>query len=113
MIAPSGACASVPAKTTQARIFVPRPSPVVRRAPIASASVVSTVKNATTRFENSTSEWKPRAGNGSPGWQPGQCSQPRPEPVSRTVAPVATIRTSIATAATASRRKPRAERTSA
>src|SRR5213592_4456207 len=26
---------------------------------------------------------------------PGQCSQPRPEPVRRTVAPVATIRTSI------------------
>src|SRR5581483_2772127 len=38
------------------------------------------------------------------GWHPGQCSQPSPDPVRRTVAPVATIRTSIAALATASRR---------
>ena len=53
------------------------------------------VRNATTRFPNSMYEWKLLGSK----WccsQPGQCSQPRPEPVRRTVAPVATITTSIA-----------------
>ena len=61
------------------------------------------VTKAISRFENSTHEWKPFSGNGCPGWQPGQCSQPSPDAVSRTVAPVATITTSIAAAPIASR----------
>ena len=105
MIAPSGACARAPAKTSQARIFTPRPSPGVSSPPAASASVARTVTDATARFENSTSEWYPRSGKNTFGWQPGQCSQPRPDPVSRTVAPVATTTRSIPVAASASRRK--------
>ena len=57
MIAPSGAWPSVPTKTSAARIFAPRPRPGVRNAPIPSPSVVTTVRKATTRFENSMSEW--------------------------------------------------------
>src|SRR5262245_36975702 len=50
----------------------------------------------------------PFSGSGSPGWHPGQCRQPSPEAVSRTVAPVATITTSIAAFATESPRNTRA-----
>ena len=67
------------------------------------ASVSRIVRNAKTRFENSTYEWK-LFGSKWCGWQPGQCSQPRPEPVRRTVAPVATISTSITAFAQARRR---------
>src|SRR4029077_5273937 len=52
-------------------------------------------KLAMIRFENSTYEWYPVFGNGSPAWQPGQCSQPSPDPETLTVAPEATITTSI------------------
>ena len=71
-----------------------------RRRSRASARIV---RNAKTRFENSMYEWK-LFGSKWCGWQPGQCSQPRPEPVRRTVAPVATISTSITAFAQASRR---------
>ena len=57
MIAPSGACASVPTKTAVASQRPRRPRPRVRQAAMASASVVKTVTAETTRFENSTSEW--------------------------------------------------------
>jgi hypothetical protein len=63
---------------------------------------------ATIRLPNSMYEWKPCVGNGCPGWQPGQCSQPRPEPVSLTVVPLATTTISITTFAVASRRNVRA-----
>ncbi len=109
MIAPRGACASVPANTVVARIFTQRRRPLVRHAATASTSVVRTVKKATTRFENSTYEWYPLFGNGSPGWQPGQCWQPSPEPVRRTVAPEPTITSSASVAAKAMRRNPAGE----
>ena len=83
-----------------------RAAPRARRR--TSTSVARIVKNATTRFPNSMYEWK-LFGSKWCGWQPGQCSQPRPEPVRRTVAPVATIRTSIPALTQASRRKASSE----
>ena len=78
--APSGACNSVPKK-------MPNPSPrKPRRAAIQVTSVSRIVKNAKTRFPNSMYEWK-LFGSKWCGAQPGQCSQPSPDPVSRTVAP--------------------------
>jgi hypothetical protein len=73
------------------------------------AKVATIARLAMTRFENSTSEWYPRAGRNAPGWQPGQCSQPRPDPVILTVAPEATITTSITALARESRRNVRVE----
>jgi len=94
--APSGACNSVPKK-------MPNPSPrKPRRAAIQVTSVSRIVKNAKTRFPNSMYEWK-LFGSKWCGAQPGQCSQPSPDPVSRTVAPVATIRISITAFANARR----------
>ena len=57
MIAPSGACASVPMKTHPASAFSHGRTPGAKFAVVHAASVVRIVKNATTRFENSTYEW--------------------------------------------------------
>ena len=54
-------------------------------------------------------EWKSFAGNGCPAWQPGHDSQPRPEEVSRTVAPVTTISQSAVADVIASVRKSEGE----
>src|SRR5262249_22209454 len=54
-------------------------------------------------------EWYPVFGNGSPAWHPGQCSQPSPDPVILTVAPEATITTSITALARDSRLNVRVE----
>ena len=47
---------------------------------------------ATTRFPNSTAWWWSFSGKSLPWPHPGQPSQPRPEPVSLTVAPLMMIR---------------------
>ena len=49
-------------------------------------------EEAMTRFPNSIDECSPTAGKNAPSWQPGQHSQASPEPVSRTAAPLRTIR---------------------
>ena len=45
-----------------------------------------------TRLPNSIVECSPTAGKKAPSWQPGHDSHASPEPVSRTAAPVSTIR---------------------
>jgi hypothetical protein len=68
------------------------PSPGVRGAAIHATSVSTIGKSAITRFPNSIVEWPAPAGKNAPSWQPGHDSQASPEPVSRTRAPVRTIR---------------------
>ncbi len=57
------------------------------------------------RFPNSTSEWNWSGGVRWPWVQSGQSAQPRPEPVSRTAAPVTTMSATMTRDATQSRRK--------
>ena len=54
-------------------------------------------------------EWKSFSGNGCPGWQPGHASQPSPEPVRRTVAPLTTMSHSAEAAVMAMVRKSEGE----
>ena len=64
----------------------------MRTAKIQAASDRPIGKSAITRFPNSIVECSPTAGKNAPSWQPGHDSQASPEPVSRTAAPVSTIR---------------------
>jgi hypothetical protein len=74
-----------------------RGSRSTRVAPIAATRVTIPTTNPTPRFPYSTSAWKFFSGrNEEP--QRGQLSQPRPEPVRRTVAPETTMRKSAASA---------------
>ena len=88
---PSGICARVPAKTANAAQRSQPGSPAVRRAAIQLTRVTAIVITATTRFENSIAAWPPFSGNGRFP-QRGQLSQPSPDAVSRTTAPVVTTR---------------------
>jgi hypothetical protein len=53
-------------------------------------SVIGKIPN--TRLPNSTKAWWSASGKNAPSSQPGQPSQPSPEPVSRTSDPVMTMR---------------------
>jgi hypothetical protein len=68
-----------------------RSTAAVRAAAIQARSESVIGKRATTRFPNSTNAWWSSAGKNAPARQPGQDSQPRPEEVRRTVAPLTTI----------------------
>ena len=89
---PSGACATVPRKVSALTHVTQRGRPAVRGAASQATSVSTSGKSANTRFPNSIAEWSPTAGKNAPSWQPGHDSQARPEPVSRTSAPVRMIR---------------------
>ena len=107
MIAPSGACASVPAKTAD-------------REPAGPSAAAPRVEPRADREREREHDRDPAdhavpeldvgvvalLGNGWPGSQPGQCSQPSPELVSRTIAPGGDDQARARTvAASASRRK--------
>ncbi len=72
--------------------FTQRPRPCVRYARNQAASESAIGKSAMTRFPNSIVECSLTAGKKAPSWQPGHDSHASPEPVSRTAAPVRTIR---------------------
>ena len=73
-------------------LFVGITNPDVRRAAIQATSVNVSGKIATTRLPNSTNAWWSAAGKNAPGSHPGQPSQPSPDPVSLTAAPLRMIR---------------------
>ena len=89
---PSGACAIVPRKTSAAAHVTQRPRPLVRGAASQARRVSTIGKSAKTRLPNSIVECSPTAGKNAPSWHPGHDSHASPEPVSRTAAPVMTIR---------------------
>ena len=64
----------------------------MRYAAIQAASESTIGKSAMTRLPNSIVECSPTAGKNAPSLQPGHDWQASPEPVSRTAAPVRTIR---------------------
>src|SRR5215211_446102 len=102
---PRGTWATIATAVNADPSRIHRGSPATRRAKTAATIVVIIVRNATTRLPNSTYEWKPvsAVGNGlSP--QRGQLSQPSPDAVTRTTAPVTTTTKSEARAAYASMR---------
>ena len=80
----------MPRKTSAAVHTTQRPSPGVFRAAIHVTSESTIGKSAKTRLPNSIVECSPMAGKNAPFWQPGHDWQARPEPVSRTAAPVRT-----------------------
>ena len=57
MIAPSGACASVPMNVPSASLRTQRGTPGVKRAPTHPTSVARIVSALTIRFPNSMNEW--------------------------------------------------------
>ena len=69
-----------------------RPSPGVFVAAIQASSESTIGKRAMTRLPNSIVECSPTAGKKAPSLQPGHDWHASPEPVSRTAAPVSTIR---------------------
>ncbi len=88
---PSGACPNVPSATPAATRRAQRGTPSTRRASTAVASVRPSGTIATARLPNSIAPWTSFSGKKLPCSQPGQLSQPRPEDVRRTAAPVSTI----------------------
>src|SRR5262249_57706477 len=104
VILPSGASAAVPRNAAPATQRAHLGAAGVSSVTIHVPSVTTTATPETILFENSTNEWKPFFGTNEPAVHPGQSRQPRPDPVSRTEAPLATVTTSQTAVQTATRR---------
>ncbi len=95
---PSTACATTPSGSSSARIARSRRYGRRVNASTAATTVISPTIPDTARLPNSISAWELSGGSGVPPHF-GQFSQPSPESVSRTAAPVITISVSDASVA--------------